>query len=130
MPNNVYSEIHLHLTWHTKYGAVIEPAFERTLHRCIHDYAERTQGVQVHAINGTADHVHLAVAIPPTLNASEWLGQLKGASAQHINHRLTNPPDVRLAGRIWCRQFRGEGSAVGRWLHRASEGTPFQRQHS
>ena len=90
MPNNVYSEIHLHLTWHTKYGAVIEPAFERTLHRFIHDYAERTQGVQVHAINGTDDHVHLAVAIPPTLNVSEWLGQLKGASAQHINHRLTN----------------------------------------
>lgn len=90
MPHNVYSEIHLHLTWHTKHGAVIEPEFERQLHGFIRDYASRTQGVHVHAINGVADHTHLAVGIPPTLNISEWLGQLKGASAHHVNHRLSN----------------------------------------
>lgn len=90
MPNNVYSEIHLHITWHTKHGAVIQPDFEAQLHKFIQAYAERTGGVRGHAVNGVADHVHLAVSVPPTLNISEWLGKLKGASAYHVNHRLIN----------------------------------------
>jgi putative transposase len=48
------------------------------------------QGVHVHAVNGVADHVHLAVTIPPTLHLSEWLGRLKGASAHYVNEQLTN----------------------------------------
>jgi REP element-mobilizing transposase RayT len=47
-------------------------------------------GVIVHAVNGVADHVHLAVIVPPTLNLSEWLGRLKGASAHYVNEQLTN----------------------------------------
>jgi putative transposase len=90
MPNNVYSEIHLHITWHTKHGVLIEPAFEARLHQFIRSYAAQTAGVRVHAVNGTADHIHLAVSIPPTLNTSEWLGKLKGASTHHVNHRLIN----------------------------------------
>jgi len=90
MPNTVYSQIHLHFTWHTQHGAVIEPVFEAQLHKFIRDYAERTAGIRVYAVNGVADHVHLAVSIPPTVNASEWLGKLKGATAYHVNHRLIN----------------------------------------
>lgn len=90
MPNNVYSEIHLHITWHTKQGVLIEPVFESRLHQLIRSYAMQTTGVLVHAVNGTADHVHLAVSIPPTLNTSQWLGKLKGASAHHVNYRLIN----------------------------------------
>ena len=90
MSNNVYSEIRLHVTWHVKPGAAIEPAFEANLHGFIRDYAARMQGVHVHAVNGVADHVHLAVTIPPTLHLSEWLGRLKGASAHYVNEQLTN----------------------------------------
>jgi hypothetical protein len=28
--------------------------------------------------------------MPPTLLLSEWIGELKGASAHHINHRVAN----------------------------------------
>ena len=44
----------------------------------------------VHAIGGTDDHVHLAVTAPPTLLVSEWIGELKGASAHYVNHTLAN----------------------------------------
>lgn len=90
MPNNVYSEIHLHITWHVKNGAAIDTAFEAKLHAFICDYASRMQGVIVHAVNGVADHVHQAVSVPPTLNVSEWLGRLKGASAHYVNEQLAN----------------------------------------
>jgi len=46
--------------------------------------------VVVHAIGGVADHIHLAVTIPPTLNLSDWIGELKGASAHFINHEICN----------------------------------------
>ena len=47
MPNNVYSEIHLHFTWHVKTDAAIDPAFEAKLQGFIRDYASRMQGVIV-----------------------------------------------------------------------------------
>jgi putative transposase len=50
----------------------------------------QTPGVRVHQVNGTADHVHLAVSVPPTLLISEWMGQLKGASSHYINHEICN----------------------------------------
>ena len=90
MSNNVYSEIHLHVAWHVKLGAAVDPAFEAKLYGFIRDYAARMQGVIVHAVNGVHDHIHLAVTVPPTLNLSEWLGRLKGASAYYVNEQLTN----------------------------------------
>ena len=92
MPRNVYSEINLHITWHTKSRtAVIVDEIERQLFLFIQrKIAEASEGLELHAIGGTADHVHLAVSVPPTLNVSEWIGQIKGASAHHINHRIAN----------------------------------------
>ena len=44
----------------------------------------------VHEINGTPDHVHMAVTVPPTLTISDWIGELKGATSHHINHEICN----------------------------------------
>lgn len=33
-------------------------------------------------------HVHLAVSVPPALTISEWIGELKGASAHYVNHEV------------------------------------------
>jgi putative transposase len=91
MPRNVFSEIHLHLTWHTKNSAkVLVDEVESRLHRYIRQRALQTDGVIVHAIGGVEDHIHLAVSVPPTLNISEWIGELKGASAHFINHEICN----------------------------------------
>ncbi|MFH1109364.1 MAG: IS200/IS605 family transposase [Planctomycetota bacterium] len=91
MPRNVYREIHLHVTWHTKGSApVLMDAVESQLHRYLRRRALQTEGIIVHAINGAPDHVHLAVTVPPTLNINEWIGELKGASAHFINHEICN----------------------------------------
>ena len=91
MPRNVYSEINLHVTWHTKHNTpVLVDTVENRTHRHLRHRALQTPGVNVHEIGGTADHVHLAVSIPPTLAIAEWIGQLKGASSHHINHEICN----------------------------------------
>ena len=90
MPRNVYSELNLHITWHTKQSlplitAVIEPR----LHAFLRHRVLETPGVIFHAIGGTGNHVHLAVSVPSTLLVSDWIGKLKGASAHYINHEVT-----------------------------------------
>jgi REP element-mobilizing transposase RayT len=91
MPRNVYSEINLHLTWHTKSSiAVLDPVLEDRVHRYIQHRILKTQGVRFHAIGGTETHVHLGVSVLPTLLISDWLGELKGASAYYANHRIAN----------------------------------------
>jgi len=91
MPRNVHSEMHLHITWHTLHNApVLLDAVEVQTHRYLRRRATQTDGVFVHAVGGVADHVHLAVTMPPTLNVSEWIGQLKGGCAHYINQEICN----------------------------------------
>ncbi len=91
MPRNVYAEINLHITWHTKDNApVLVDNVEDRVHRYIMRRAIQTEGVVVHEINGIPDHIHLAVTVPPTVPISDWIGELKGASAHYINHEICN----------------------------------------
>jgi REP element-mobilizing transposase RayT len=91
MPRNVYSEINLHLTWHTLNSApMLTGDIESHVHRSLKDRALSTKGVFVHAVNGIADHVHMVVTIPPTILISDWIGDLKGSSSFHINQRIAN----------------------------------------
>jgi putative transposase len=92
MKRHVYSEINFHITWHTKDNhRAITTALEDRLYRFIHHRVVRTPGAYLHAIGGVEDHVHLAVTVPPTLLVSDWIGELKGASAYHVNRRLPTP---------------------------------------
>ncbi len=91
MPRNVYSEIHLHLTWHTLNNApVLVDMVESQTHRNLRHRAIQSEGVIVHEMGGVADHVHLVVTIPPTILISEWVGKLKGGSSYFINHEICN----------------------------------------
>jgi putative transposase len=91
MSRNYYSEINLHLTWHTKDSLpLLNPQVETLAHRCIRQRVINTPGAFIHEIGGTETHVHLAVSIPPSLPISEFLGQLKGASSHDVNEQLGN----------------------------------------
>lgn len=90
MARNYYSEINLHIVWHTKGNLpLLIPDIELKTHRFLRQRIIDTPGAFVHEIGGTQDHVHLSITIPPTLTVSEFIGQLKGASSYEINH--TNP---------------------------------------
>ena len=89
MPHNYYSEINLHVTWHTKDSLpLLTPTVEPLAHRYIKQRLINEKGVFIHEIGGTETHIHLVVTIPPTIVISEWIGQLKGASAHEVNQQI------------------------------------------
>ena len=89
MSRNYYSEIHLHMVWHTKESSpLLTPQVEPHAHRELRQKIVTWPGAFVHEIDGTPTHVHLAVSIAPTITISEFIGQLKGASSHEVNQRL------------------------------------------
>jgi REP element-mobilizing transposase RayT len=89
MSRNFYSEIHLHIVWHTKSSApLLIPEIKSLVHRELRRKLVASPGVYVHEIGGTPTHVHLAVTLAPTIGISELIGQLKGASSHEVNERL------------------------------------------
>ncbi len=89
MLRNYYSEINLHLTWHTKASTpLLLPKVEAIVHPYIRGRCINTPGVYIHEIGGIETHVHLAISIAPTVLISEFVGQLKGASAHEANQKL------------------------------------------
>ena len=89
MGHNYYSEINLHLTWHTKESLpLLTERVEPLAHRCVRQKIINTPGAFVHEIGGTDTHVHVAVTIPPTFLINEFVGQLKGASSHEVNEQL------------------------------------------
>ena len=68
MSNRSYSEINLHFVWHVKASLqIITAEIEPRLYKYILSYALQSKGLIFHEIGGTETHVHIAVAIPPTL---------------------------------------------------------------
>ena len=89
MSHNYYSEINLHIVWHTKNNSpLLTPSVEPICHRCLKKRVIDTPGAFVHEIGGTETHLHLAVTVPPTLTPSEWIGQLKGGTSHDVNQKI------------------------------------------
>jgi len=84
-----YSEINLHITWHTKNSLpmITGTIEDRLYHYLTHKILE-TPGVLLHGIGGIETHVHICVSTPPELLISDWVGKLKGSSSHYINHEV------------------------------------------
>jgi putative transposase len=88
MADNYYSEINLHLVWHTKLSRPlltrdVEPMAWAALREKILTHGD----IFIHEIGGTETHVHLAVSIEPTVTISEMVGAIKGYSSHEVNRR-------------------------------------------
>lgn len=89
MSRNYYSEINLHIVWHTKHNSpLLTPTVEPVTHRFLRKRIVDFDGVFVHEIGGTENHVHVAVTVPPTLTPSEFIGKIKGGTSHDVNHQL------------------------------------------
>jgi REP element-mobilizing transposase RayT len=89
MSHNYFSEINLHIVWHTKGSSpLLTPDVERVTHRILRARATATPGVDLHAIGGIETHIHVCVSVPPTLLLSDWIGRLKGGSAHDVNQHF------------------------------------------
>ncbi len=95
MSGNFYSEINLHLTWHTKESLpLITDRIEPVLYRYLQQRIINTPGIFVHEIGGTPTHIHLALTISPTILISDFVGQFKGASSHEINQQMSQQDKI------------------------------------
>ena len=80
-----YWKCFYHVVWATKYREPsILPAYEQVIFHAIRQQAEES-GCTVLAVNGVADHVHVALEIPPGLAVATCIGRLKGAASRAVN---------------------------------------------
>src|SRR4051794_31525827 len=93
MSRHCYSEINLHIVWHTKDSRpLLIPVVEKAAHQAVSQRVLSHAGVLLHAVNGTETHVHIAVSIPPTLCISEFIGDVKGSSSHAMNQLFPHDP--------------------------------------
>jgi putative transposase len=90
-----YSEINLHIVWHTKLSApLLTPAVEAFVHRYLKHRLLTEEGLVLYAIGGTETHIHIALSIPPTALISELIRRLKGSSAHEANRQFGDKEKV------------------------------------
>jgi putative transposase len=86
MSRRAYSEINLHVTYHTKGNLpLIKGDVEPKLYGFVKERILKTPGAYFHAVGGIEDHIHFAVSLPPEIQPAQWIGQMKGASSHHVN---------------------------------------------
>src|SRR5258708_5869183 len=89
MSRNFYSEINLHVVFHTKKSLpLVTPEVEPLAWRSIRQKLINTPGVFVHEIGGIETHVHACFSIIPSLRPSDLIGQMKGVSSHDVNQRV------------------------------------------
>jgi putative transposase len=89
MARNYYSEINLHIVWHTKESQpLLTPEVEAFVHRYLRGKVINTPGVFIHEVGGIETHVHLAITMAPTILISDLIGKLKGASSHEANQQI------------------------------------------
>ena len=89
MPRHSYSEINLHIVWHTKHSeALITSEVEQVVYQVIREKVTEFRAAAFHEVGGIENHVHVVVRVPPTVLISEFIGKLKGASAHRVNSVL------------------------------------------
>jgi REP element-mobilizing transposase RayT len=85
---HVFHQLFYHFTWATH---AREPHLDRSYRpaflNLLHDEAEN-RGGQAIRHNSMPDHVHLLVRLPPTIAVSEFIGQVKGATAFRVNREI------------------------------------------
>lgn len=80
-----YWRLHYHLVWATYQRLpLIDEARERQIYGTILGKAKEL-GIIVHAIGNIADHIHVAVSIPPKISVADSIKHFKGASSRYVN---------------------------------------------
>lgn len=84
------TEFYYHFVWATyRRIPLLNEKWEPEVHACIRHEAIR-QGARVLALGGIADHVHLAVTLPPRIAVSRFMQQVKGVSSTFARQKLAN----------------------------------------
>lgn len=88
MSGRSYKSILYHITFHTKNNLpFLTPEIEEMVYHFIWNKCKR-MGLYLHRIDGTENHVHLLIYIPPKFSVADIVGKLKGATSYFINKEL------------------------------------------
>lgn len=82
---NTYTQIYMHIIFAVSHReAMIADEWRGDLHRYLAAACQHRNHF-VHAINGTADHVHLLIGMHPAESVASLVKELKGQSSRWIN---------------------------------------------
>ena len=85
---NTYTQIYMHIVFAVaRREALIAEGWMSELHAYLAGACRNRHHV-VHAINGTADHVHLLIGMHPSDSVATLVKDLKGQSTRWINERF------------------------------------------
>lgn len=91
MSTGTYSQVHLHLVFAVKYRqGLLAPAWRGRLFEYLAG-AIRSEGHKPLAVNGVADHVHIAVGLRPVQAIAELVQRIKQNSSRWINEQRLTP---------------------------------------
>ena len=86
-----WTQLYLHLVWSTwDRQPVLVPRLRERVYECIQAECVRHR-VDVIAIGGIEDHVHLLLRVPATISPADLVKQVKGASSHMVNHDIRPP---------------------------------------
>ena len=84
-------ELYLHFVWAThRRLPLITPDIEAAVYACILAEAKRCR-LEVLALNGMPDHVHLVVQKPATITEADIMRRVKGVSSTFVRDNIVAP---------------------------------------
>ena len=87
-------KLYYHIVWATvDRQPIITPTREAALYRYVKDKSHALESI-LHAVNGTDNHIHLIVSIPPKCAIANYVKHIKGGSSRHINRDLSSEGSV------------------------------------
>jgi REP element-mobilizing transposase RayT len=90
--------VFVHLVWATRFRRrSITAAVRPRLYACMQAECARL-GLELVAIGGVEDHVHLLVRLPTTVAIAEAVRRIKGSSSHLVNHEIAPRPRFRWQG--------------------------------
>jgi putative transposase len=93
-----WTQLYVHLVWSTwKRAPLITPQLQQRVYAAIQHQASEL-GVDVIAIGGIEDHVHVLARFPATIALSNLVQRLKGASSHFVTHVLRSPDAFKWQG--------------------------------
>ena len=80
-----YSQLFYHIVWTTKNREpLLTPKIEPVIYGFLRSKAIGLEGI-LFALNGTVDHAHMVVSIPPKIAVATFIGQVKGVASTKFN---------------------------------------------
>lgn len=136
-----YHKLYYHAIWRTyRSEPSITPDIEKVLFPFLKNKAKRFK-CYIFEVNGTKDHVHVAMSIPPTVAVSDILGKLKGSSSYFLNKELQITDDFswqdgfgvlsfaekdlpRIVEYIWNQKLHHRGDTLNKQMERVEGEDP------